>query len=597
MIQLLQQDQRYTHSELQSKLFLRIVNLLITLTLLFFYPPLATANKHTVEAKIIGLNKELTKNLESILLFNQLKGETHLPAYRIKLLHQRTPDDITKALQAYGYYAPKISSELIFRKKVWHANYTVELGQPVRIKAINITILGEAQQHPELIRLADNFPLKINDIFHHGKYKEGKRALLRKALTIGFLQSSFEDKSVKVYPETHLATINITINTRKQYYFSNINFNDAIVNQDYLRRYARFKAGDPYTTAQLFDFQNALNDSDLFSRVEVRANQAAAVNQHVPVEVTTEAKKKHRYTLGMGYGTDTGTRGSLGWINRRINRRGHRINSRLKLSEIKSNFTSRYIIPIADPRTDSLRFSFSWVNDQSIPNTEIETFLYSVNRSIQRYPGWLETMYLNYQTDAYLSGTQSEKSHLLIPGITWRRIASAQKAFPQRGLRFSLDIKGAHPKLAADAHFLQATSNATFILPGGKSGRFILRTDIASTRFGSLATLPPTLRFYAGGDHSIRGYAYNSLSPKNLGGEQLLVGSIEYEHMLWKDWSGAFFYDTGNAFNTWPPKLFDGIGLGARWHTPFGAIRIDIAKGLDPSAKPWRFHLSFGPAL
>lgn len=559
--------------------------------------PLANADKHAVEAKIIGLNKEMTKSLESILLFKQLKGRANLPDYRIKLLHQRAPNDIKKALQAYGYYTAKINSELIFSKKIWHASYTVELGQPVLIKSINITILGEAQQHPALTQLIDNFPLKKNDIFHHQKYEEGKRALLRKALTIGFLKSSFEKRSVKIYPENYQAIINITINTRKQYYFSNINFSDTFVNKDYLRHYAPFKAGDTYTTAQLFDFQNALNESDLFSRVEVRADQAAAVDQHVPIEVTTEAKKKHRYTLGIGYGTDTGARGSLGWINRRINRRGHRINSKLKLSEIKSNFSSRYVIPIKNPRTDSLRFAISWTNDQSVPNTDTETFVYGVNRTVQRYPRWLETIYLKYQIDSYTSGMQSDKSNLLIPGITWQREPSSKKDFPQKGLRLSLDIKGAHPDLASNAHFLQATSSATFLLPRGKSGRFILRADIASTRFGSLTTLPPTLRFYAGGDHSVRGYAYNSLSPNNLGGEQLLVGSLEYEHMLSKKWSGAFFYDAGNAFNNWPPKLFDGVGFGARWHTAFGSVRIDLAKGLDPSAKPWRFHLSFGPAL
>ncbi len=558
---------------------------------------MSKADVYTVKVNVTGLDKELTKNIEAILPLGQHKKKRNLSDRRIKLLHRRTPNDIKKALQPYGYYSPEIRSELTFNNKTWYAKYAIKPGQPIRIKTINLRISGEGQDHPELIKLVAQFPLKTNDIFHHGKYETGKRALLRKALTIGFLKAEFKKRSVKVYSEAYEATINITINTNKQYYFSNIKFNDTVVNKNYLRRYARFKPGDIYTTNKLFDFQNALNESDLFSRVEVHIDQAAAVDRRVPIEVTTEAQKKHRYTFGIGYGTDTGVRGSLGWINRRVNRRGHRFRNKLRLSEIKSNFASRYLIPIKDPRTDAVQFSFSWTSDKSIPDIETETLIYGVNRSIQRYPGWLETIYLNYQTDSYVAGTQSEKSNLLIPGITWQRLQSHQKGFPQRGLRLSFDIKGAHPELGSDAHFLQTTSSITFIQPGGKSARFILRGDVASTRFGSLSTLPPTLRFYAGGDHSVRGYAYNSLSPNNQGGEQLLVGSLEYERMLWNKWSGAFFYDAGNAFNSWPPKLFDALGIGARWHTPVGPIRIDIAKGLDSNAKPWRFHLSFGPVL
>lgn len=573
------------------------INLLITLSLLLTYIPASNAELHAIKVKVTGLNKELTKDIKAMLPLNQHKKKRDLPDHRVKLLHRRTANDIKKALQAYGYYSSEVRAELTFDNKTWHAKYAIQPGQPIRVKTISITISGEGQQHPELIKLVDKFPLKNNDIFHHGKYEKGKRVLLRKALTIGFLKARFEEHSVKVYPETYEAIINITIDTDKQYYFSNINFNDTVVNKDYLRRYARFKPGDIYTTTQLFNFQNALNDSDLFSRVEVRADQAAAVDQRVPIEVTTEAQKKHRYTFGIGYGTDTGARGSLGWVNRRINLRGHRFQSKLKLSEIKSDFSSQYIIPIKNPRTDTAQLFFSWANDKSVPNTETETVIYGVNRTIQRYPGWLETIYLNYQTDSYVSGTQSEESNLLIPGITWQRLQSQQKGFSRKGLRLSLDIKGAHPELGSDAHFLQAASSVTLIQAGGKSSRFILRGDIASTRFGSLTTLPPTLRFYAGGDNSVRGYAYNSLSPNNEGGEQFIAGSMEYEHMLWNKWSGALFYDAGNAFNSWPPKLFDGVGLGTRWHTPVGPIRIDIAKGLDPSAKPWRLHLSFGHAL
>jgi translocation and assembly module TamA len=114
--------------------------------------------------------------------------------------------------------------------------------------------------------------------------------------------------------------------------------------------------------------------------------------------------------------------------------------------------------------------------------------------------------------------------------------------------------------------------------------------------------LPATLRFYAGGDQSVRGYAYNSLGPLDslgsvAGGKYLLVGSIEYEHRLFEKWSAATFYDVGNAYNSSSEDFKEGAGVGLRWRSPIGPLRVDVSWALSLEEHPWRFHLVVGPDL
>ncbi len=111
--------------------------------------------------------------------------------------------------------------------------------------------------------------------------------------------------------------------------------------------------------------------------------------------------------------------------------------------------------------------------------------------------------------------------------------------------------------------------------------------------------LPPSMRFFAGGDQSVRGYAYKSLGPKDaqgdvIGGRHLMIGSAEVEMPINDDWSLALFYDTGNAFdNVKDYELAHGAGLGIRRHTPIGPIKLDIARQLEGN-RDYRLHLSVG---
>jgi translocation and assembly module TamA len=114
----------------------------------------------------------------------------------------------------------------------------------------------------------------------------------------------------------------------------------------------------------------------------------------------------------------------------------------------------------------------------------------------------------------------------------------------------------------------------------------------------TLTELPERFRFKTGGDRTVRGYGYEELSTNRNGANHLLVGSVEYEYRVGENWSLAAFADIGNAFNDFSQrKLKRGVGVGFRWYTMIGPLRVDFAQALDEVDDPWRLHFTIGTQL
>jgi len=116
--------------------------------------------------------------------------------------------------------------------------------------------------------------------------------------------------------------------------------------------------------------------------------------------------------------------------------------------------------------------------------------------------------------------------------------------------------------------------------------------------------LPPELRFYAGGDRSLRGFDYHEIGEVNgngnvIGGKYLAIASGEYEYYFNKDWGAGVFVDAGDAFST-RFSLNVGAGVGLRWHSPLGPVRVDVAFPVQselPDTSSWRLHVLLGPDI
>ncbi len=113
---------------------------------------------------------------------------------------------------------------------------------------------------------------------------------------------------------------------------------------------------------------------------------------------------------------------------------------------------------------------------------------------------------------------------------------------------------------------------------------------------------PSSLRFYAGGTQSVRGYEYKTLGPKDeigevIGGKNVVAASLEYDHQIVEKWVGALFFDAGNAFTDSMDTVYQGAGVGLRWISPIGSVRVDLAFPLNdnaPDSDEYYIHFGFG---
>ena len=372
------------------------------------------------------------------------------------------------------------------------------------------------------------------------------------------------------------------------------------MNLDLLQRYVPFQAGTPYDTADLLKMQSALSDSDYFKKVDVQPRRDSIDDLAVPIDVTLVLRDRDKYTVGAGYGTDTGARGKMGWERRMVGPSGNRYSVELSGSQINTSITAGYRIPVNNPHPDEVVLSGGKTSDH--PETsDSQTRLLGV--SLNKLRGeWRQAYSLNYRHERFVTGTDSGVSTLYIPEANWQRIHADNRVITRRGHRIQLVVRGASTDVGSDVSFFQTRANAKLILPVMTHGRLLSRVDAGQTNVRDFENLPASQRFYTGGDQSVRGYDYNSLGPvdvlgKVIGGKRLLVGSVEYEHRLREKWSAALFYDVGDAYNTRPEKFKEGAGLGVRWKSPIGPVRLDVAWALSDAERPWRIHLVVGPDL
>ena len=554
-----------------------------------------------LDVRIEGVKGELLDNVKAYLTVEQQRADPALDEGRLRRYHQKATKEIAEALAPFGYYQSKTSASLSEKDGQWTARYEIEPGPPVRVTEVNITLEGGGEQDPDFQKLVRDFPLHRDDVLDQREYKKGKESFQRFANERGYFDFKFTTHELLIDPAANTAEVHLYMNSGPRYHFGEVIFHQDILRDDFVRRFVQFQPGSPYQVGKLLDLQSALFDSDYFANVEIEPKQELAEDRRVPIDVNLTPRPQHRYTVGAGYGTDTGARGRLGWENRRINDRGHRFRADYQLSEINESLSTRYTWPIRDPRTDEIALSTSW-SDEHPDVSRSETFQVRLSHTVARSSKWLESLYLKYLTESYQVADDSGDSVLLIPGVTYSRVSADKRSYPSRGLRLLFDLSGATPELISDHEFVQLRMQAKGVASLGARHRFIARGDVGTTFLDPIRSLPTSLRYFAGGSQSVRGYAYDSLAPRNdqgqvVGGEHLLVGSLEYEYRFAEKWSGALFFDTGNAINDWQEPLKQGAGVGLRWISPVGPVRLDLAWAVSEPGAPIRVHLNVGPDL
>lgn len=560
------------------------------------------ADNPQVEVEVQGVSGKLLRNVLAYLSIETYHDAPNLTQSLVDRLNARAPGEIRQALEPYGYYDAKVASNLTETATGWHARYIVTPGTPVRVRKVDIQLTGAGKDDDAFTDYLAHLPLKPGDQLSQPDYESIKQRLQEIAAHSGYINAAFTENVLRVDPSQHWADIELRFDTGQRYYFGDVTFVQNFMHTSFLNRYVTFKPGDPYDATQLLNLQYALSDSDYFASVDVEVlRKQAGPDRRIPIHVILTPRKRNRYSLGLGYGTDTGPRTTLVWENRRLNGLGHRFATQLEYSKIVESAQINYLVPLSNPSWQQLRYSLGTTRQVLGDGIGYST-TFGINRNTV-LGAWGENQYLNLEHDRSALESGVTVSDLLVPGLTFNRSVSDNPTYPTHGYRAMLDMRGASRTLGSDVSFLQVHLAAKMILSFNDSTRLLLRGEVGATEVSDFADLPLSQRFYTGGDQSVRGFAYNSIGPRDssgniLGGKDLTVGSIEIDHRLGRIFGVAAFVDAGNVTNSFQTSLEKGIGVGLRWRTPVGVVRFDIAHPVKRPDLGWyRIHISIGPDL
>ena len=567
--------------------------------------------------ELTGVDEEMAANARAHLALEQLDPARRatLSEGRLAFYLRTAPKEIREGLEPYGYYDAEVTPVLLREGEAVTVRFDIALGAPVRVRHLAVGIDGAAESDPEVKALLENFRPQQNEVFHHGIYETSKAGVSRLLGDRGYFDAELAQHRVEVTRAQHAADIALAWRSGDRYRLGAATFEGQQFEPGLLDKLVPWKIGEPYDQARLLRLQQSLVDLDYFNAVSVTPEPGKARDGQVPIKIALAPAKRSIYSAGLRYGTDSGAGVSARAERRWMNRRGHKALIDINLAQNKSDVTAQYRIP-AFKWLDGWYAISASARSEQIEDSKTEYVELSATRS-GRWHNWNLLAGVTFKRERYdevanvLFGTYGY-STLVYPSLWAQWKEADDPVYPRHAKGLTVEVRGGSRALGSDVDFLQARVEGRYIRAFGADNRLLLRGELGSIASGDFDLLPPSQRFYAGGDKSVRGFGYKEIGQHFgnvvierdgrtlinpvVGGKHLAVASVEFEHMFTPTWGMAVFADAGDAYDKKFQAAF-AIGAGLRWRSPVGPVRLDIARGDQDDRQTLRLHLVIGPDL
>ncbi len=540
------------------------------------------------EFEVNGVNKTLTENVELYL-----EPLADVPASQLS--KTKLSKRIQDALNPYGYYHPQLDIDLNDSDNVI---INIDSGPVMRIAESIVKITGEASLDAEFINILNQSKLGSGLTLSHQEYDQTKRAIFSLAKRKGYFDGRFIESKIEVIPSENIANIHLYFASGPRYKFGSISIPDDGVDPTRIEKIPTFKKGDDFDTIKLGELQSDLSDTQWFRSVIVHGDfDKLDDNLEVPIEIIAEPSSRNIVQVGGGYSTDLGLRASLSWSKPWYNRRGHSFETQTYLSEQEQSLQLGYKIPTEKVTTDYFGIQFE---SKRIDHRDTNSFTNDLKfeRYWQLDNDWQSTIYVKYLHEQYRQASEEEQSQLLLPGISFSQVDRKNDQL-ELNHRHIYSVEYSDPSLFSDSRLLRLEGNSVLSWDISDRQKLHFRSNVGINIAKSLSDVPSSLRYFAGGDGNLRGYGYESISPRDENGEltgarYMLTAGLEYQHQVYRSiWLGAFL-DVGDAFDQ-QADWKRGTGVSLIWNSQLMPVKLDFAYGLDaPEGDEFRIHFSFG---
>ncbi|PWD86124.1 autotransporter assembly complex protein TamA [Ignatzschineria cameli] len=577
--------------------------------------PIITFAERKMMVKIEGIdNKKALTNAKNATAIYALNDKEAPPDLRIEWLYQEGINQIADALQPYGYYRAKIDADLLYQKEQVTVIYHVNPGPQIPIGSLVLEVTDleaikerdtpEAEKEYQAFeKIITGTKMKVGAPLNHTQYESTKSKLSEKASALGYFDAYYPHHQLLVNLITYQADIDLVMTLGPRYHFGDTTFHQEYFATEFLDRFLHnMRSQNDYSDQKLIQLQSTFNEADYFEDVVI-VPRPNFEEKEVPLDIYLRPRKQRTLSLGVGYSSDIGLKAMAGMNWHYINRYGHKLFTNLLWAQKRRDALINYQIPGSHPVQDRYNIFFNY-NFEDTSTKDYTTYLVGASKERVR-DQYQYGFSLHYQYDRFrdIEGVR-QNSKLLIPTLYGEWKSSPNLPFDQFGFKIEGRVRGAIKNVAADISFLQTSATIHTYLPITDSDRFVLRAGAGYTKIrdNDLHKLPPSLRFYTGGDNTVRGYKYDGIGDKGYngdiyGGKKMVMASVEYEHKITPSFAVVGFVDAGDAYNG-HANLKYGAGTGIRWYSPIGAVRLDIAHGFNKEfGETVKLHLNIGTDL
>lgn len=571
---------------------------------LFFTVSVAQATQ--VEMQLQGLSGDLQNNVRIGLQTITSEEVTLDSRFQVRLT-----DSIEQSLRALGYYQPRIS----FTRSPEQVGLSggtikvrIEAGLPIKIASSQIKLNGAGHNDPTYLAWIAKGRPKSGTILNHGQYDTFKSGFATIAMQKGYFDSEWLKSQLGVSEELNQAWWTLSYQTGPRYRFGTVNFTGSQIQTAYLQKLIPFNEGEDYDSRSLAELNRRLSATGWFSTVVAAPDFDQVIGKDdsriLPINTSVKPATKNSIETGIGYSTDVGPHVKANWKRPWVNNRGHSMGVSTYLSQLEQQLDFSYKVPLLKSPLEQYYLFQGGIKRTDLNDTKIDASTLALSRYWDNETGWQKAINLRWSLSHYTQGLITDTTMLLYPGVSLNRTRSRGGLMPDWGdtQRYSIDIS--NTLWGSDIDFLIFQAQNVWIRTLAEKHRFVVRGNLGWMDTDSFNRVPPDLRFFAGGDRSIRGYKYKNVSPRDsdnklTGASKMATGSLEYQYNVTGKWWGAVFLDGGEAVNDFNRKDFKtGAGFGIRWASPVGPIKFDIAKAIgDENEHSVQFYIGLGPEL
>lgn len=562
-----------------------------------------------VDVEIDGLDEEMRDAIRGTLQLQEY-GKRDLSQAELRSAYREADEQIKLALEPFGYYDVQIDKTLTGdAANGWKATFRVTPGPPAIVRSTQVEVAGEGKEQRRVEAALSGFAPKVGERLDHATYEASKAAIDTSLRGSGYLDAKITKRRVTVKPEEQSADVDLQWESGPRYKFGDVRFaGDAPFAESFLREFVPWREDAYFNSEQVLNLQQRLVDADYFELVSVAPALDEKKDGRVPVDVLLNRDERTVYSGEVYYSTDFGGGVRVGVQRRWLNKKGHKADAQLEYSQRLQEGAVHYQIPRPGREDRSYDFGAAY-RDETTDVSRSRNFQIAASRSEKRWHGFTRTIGLKYIVGDFEIGQEEEElefgsSKLLFAEGSLSRRRLNDRLAPRRGYVLDFGVRLASDAIVSDTDIAQTWGRITWLIPQGERSRIKLRGELGAMSVGNFDALPPDLRFFAGGDRSIRGFDYHEIGEVNangliIGGQYLAVASAEYEYYFKEDWGAAVFVDAGDAF-TDDLGMNVGAGVGLRWRSPLGPIRLDVGFPVQsdlPIEQGWRLHVQLGPDI